>query len=1150
MSTAKWLGVALLVLVTATGCAKKKSSNAETCERFGDAAGRCTVGAIEGRALLDGAASHAGIRVSLVGTDRAAVTGDDGAFAFEKLPPGDYVVALEADGYVSTTAGAPVRERHATTLAPVTLLPSSVATRVGGRFLLGGRADHAGTMVSLDGTGVAVFTDGDGSFAFADIPHGVVRITARRSGFVDITVDVEVDRGVVDAGDHTLDPLPAPGDVAGLVTAEGAPLEGVVVALAGTEFEARTGADGAFRIESADPGSYELLAVSPGYTVASRQVVIEPGRATAVPAIDLEPAMDAGNLQGFARRLGAANHAGIEVRLQDGEEVLAIGLTDGEGAYRLPAARVGIHTLVLRAPGFPELRMPGVALGPGDWLAPTATLRRSVRIDSRWGRGVATPSGRKAVTSYYSGRYGTFLWDGDSLTQRFVLPGIADLVAVDRDERFATLADDDDEEGRRLLTRLDLQTGASKMIQADSTRLIGSYGASTFFQDRSRKLHRLLAKDTVATPVEGTEGSYASIQQVDGDIVWVELYRSDWTTASIPFDAEGDWVGPQIEWMYGPGPDRFIAFTSDLGLVWMDLARHVVTPIEAGEIFNIVEVQDRVLLLENFRGTGAFDVRSVRFDDGAIDAIAQDVVDLSSMAGSIYLSMLDGSIRWLANDGASTTTIELCAGGDTESRNGFMACRELTTGVLRIGGDAGVRTVAQSASSFQLGDGFVEWTEPAGAGVIHLASLETLHDVPLSCDGDRSFLSGEPTRVAVACDDGLRFVDLESETVTTLSAGPPVSCSVGPGGATLVCLFEEACGAQDHCARAFDLRRGLASSVGVDASWVDPIAGANWIDSGLAASAYVDGHALQVVFPDTGAPQLARCDLPEAGWVLTQEGDGSLLWTTWYDLYVCDDAGNPAHVGSAPLGWYGRLGDSGWVMVSGAYVVNPSRGAWVAVSGWGDWWISPSGDVFLVDDAGLRRLSVDGSITSVATDVMALASFEYVPLLRDATGVFRLGADGTLGHVVDAQGIDASWLDPWLMWFIAWGTDGEGSLFVYSVADGSLTPIATGVDPTQLHVQMDEALYFGGVVGDVEGFYRFSVRDPAPVPLVDRAMAGFASDHVFLFDHTNTWVVDGDEALLVHDEPVEQSDLERPWARGFVFHLRSDASGTWWFTLP
>jgi len=1156
MSIARLLGMGVLALVMATGCVKKRSGDpAETCDRFGDAAGRCTVGAIEGTVLREGHAVHAEIRVYLAGTDRGTVTAEDGSFTLEKLPPGDYVVEMEADGWVPASAQASVRAERATVLETLTLARATIATSVGGKILLGGRSDHAGTLVSLDGTGVAVFTAADGSFVFSNVPFGAARITARHAGFTAATIDAEVDEVTFDIGDRTLEPLPLPGSVSGVVRAGGELVAGVAVALAGTEFVSQTAPDGTFLLDAVEPGAYEIVVVAAGFLPVSTKVEVESERHTVVPAIDLEAAHDMGSLRGNARRLGEARRDGIEVRLLNGDRLLAVATTDDAGAYRLPEAPVGIHSLVFRAEGFPDVRIPAVAVGPGDWSGPEVTMRRSVLVDSRFGDGATTPSGRKAIISYFSGRYGTHLWDGDTLTQRFVFPTHSILVAVDREESFATLLVET--EGPTSLVRLNLATGEVTSASPAPDRLIGTVGGSTFYFDYDGVLHRLLARDTVANRID-VDADEAWIEGAELGAVWVGYNDWEWSSWGVmPFDPESDWYGPTLWSLFGLGPDRFFGMTPARTLVWIDLQTRVAEAIPSRNVVEAMETDDGIVFLEiQDEASSTFDIRYAGFADGRVSDVARGAVDFGWLGDrAIAVEMEDGAVRWVSAEGSART--DLCAGGEILRGSEFWLCHEDGTGASRIADAEGVRTVTASAESVALvpGEEALVWTAPGEPSLLRFVSVRTLQEVPLLCEATSWYGTDVFHRVLISCGGELHVVDVERGTNTALGPLDPVECAQSAAATGLVCLLDEPCGGESWCARAFDLGTGESAEIGATSIWAGRLLGKGaWSPKGGAAAfVAANGPALQVVFPETGAPELAICDLPMLGSAEAIEEDGTLLMGSGLGFFVCDPAGNESRVGDFGSGRVERLGDTPWAFLSDTEVIHLGHRVWYPANGLtAQWWIPPGEDeLFLADADGLRRLDEAGT-TTLAPGGRALYGFWQVPLFWDGDAVQIVEADGTLRHVADASSIDSGPLGVEHGWFIAWRSGGTGAAFVVSLKDGAVERVAQEIDRSLFHAEMNEALYFNGKVGDVDGFYRVVAGKAAPEWLLERAEYGYVEEggRTWFFDDDLSWIEHHGAAVLVHDAPIEADTIEWSWERGFIFSPVGERPGTWWFALP
>lgn len=81
-------------------------------------------GAVAGSATLEGRADSAGATAGLAGTSHVAVTSADGRFLLSEVPPGEYELVVQADGFAPVRlAGIEVRSGETTTIPPVSLEP-------------------------------------------------------------------------------------------------------------------------------------------------------------------------------------------------------------------------------------------------------------------------------------------------------------------------------------------------------------------------------------------------------------------------------------------------------------------------------------------------------------------------------------------------------------------------------------------------------------------------------------------------------------------------------------------------------------------------------------------------------------------------------------------------------------------------------------------------------------------------------------------------------------------------------------------------------------------------------------------------------------------------------------------------------------------
>ncbi len=184
-------------------------------------------GTVRGRVLLQGAASHGGTRVSVIGTPYTTTTASDGSFsihpiavAFRAPAPGSpyapsaatYSLLFDHDGYVpASVADVSVVAGDVTTLSDVTLQVADPAPRgvIHGRVALEAAddGDYSGVTVRLRGTSRYVVTTAGGWFRFEDVALGAYDVEVERSDYFPSAVeDVVLQAGIgdTDVGTVTL----------------------------------------------------------------------------------------------------------------------------------------------------------------------------------------------------------------------------------------------------------------------------------------------------------------------------------------------------------------------------------------------------------------------------------------------------------------------------------------------------------------------------------------------------------------------------------------------------------------------------------------------------------------------------------------------------------------------------------------------------------------------------------------------------------------------------------------------------------------------------------------------------------------------------------------------------------------------------------
>ncbi|MFZ5446060.1 MAG: carboxypeptidase regulatory-like domain-containing protein [Myxococcota bacterium] len=217
---------------------------------------------LSGRVVLSDGSDAAGLVVTLSGdATRAVSTSRDGAFAFERVPRGAWVVAVEA---AATREGRSALGVTAPRTDAVELRLTTVGG-VAGTVTFGG-TPQAGATVTLAGTGASATTDSLGRFHFEGLDTGAVELVAthRAEGTLRAaSASAIVTRGV--NAELTL-PLveepPATATIHGAVGFFGAQdPSSITVAVPGTSATANAGADGRFTLV-VPPGRWPLVATA------------------------------------------------------------------------------------------------------------------------------------------------------------------------------------------------------------------------------------------------------------------------------------------------------------------------------------------------------------------------------------------------------------------------------------------------------------------------------------------------------------------------------------------------------------------------------------------------------------------------------------------------------------------------------------------------------------------------------------------------------------------------------------------------------------------------------------------------------------------------------------------------------------------------
>ena len=317
------------------------------------------VGSIAGHARFKNFRSqnnHAGIIVSVEGTDKEAITARDGAFTLSGLAPGEYTVNLTDSNYLSETLPVTVIESVTAKLDEVAL--QALKGSLTGVVTAHGVSVISDANVSVVGTGLSALTDANGVFELGQVPVGTYTLKVAAAGHdsASRTITVQSDQ-LLDLSSQPIELLAY--QLSGRVTlGSGMDHSGILVSISPSGLSAQTDVDGEFVVQGIGPGNYQLQLSRNGYR--SQQVALtmpdnEP--AYRIPyTIDLTRAY--GVLKGQVTLPDRADHSGILVNLTgtvyttttDTSGYWSMTLPEGEYTQDLQYSRNGFSTATVPGP--------------------------------------------------------------------------------------------------------------------------------------------------------------------------------------------------------------------------------------------------------------------------------------------------------------------------------------------------------------------------------------------------------------------------------------------------------------------------------------------------------------------------------------------------------------------------------------------------------------------------------------------------------------------------------------------------------------------------------------------------------------------------------------------------------------------------------
>ncbi len=336
-----------------------------------------------------------------------------GVFVFDAVPPGEYLLVADRDGFVTREVPVDVAFGRLTDVGQIVLDAVTLRVRLAGHARLAGRAVHDEIQVALEGTDLRATTDADGAYAIeAPLRQAAYALRFTRAGYnaeeaqatppssEQVAAHLAAHAGEAAPPPITVAPDPAevtlaarPGSIRGRVTLaagfEDADLLGrVVVRLVDFDRpddpprgETSPDARGTYLFSNVQPGTYGIEFELEGFFGQPLQATLQPGEDVVVAGRVLSPDAqgDRAFIEGMARRAceGQCDHGGIRVEALNYPFVT---FTGRDGQYRLEVIALDDYTLVFSAPGYESAQVLGV-----DAVADETTPLEDVTLPARPG---------------------------------------------------------------------------------------------------------------------------------------------------------------------------------------------------------------------------------------------------------------------------------------------------------------------------------------------------------------------------------------------------------------------------------------------------------------------------------------------------------------------------------------------------------------------------------------------------------------------------------------------------------------------------------------------------------------------------------------------------------------------------------------------
>lgn len=312
--------------------------------------------------------AHAGIVVSVEGTDKEAITSRDGAYIINGLSSGKYTLNFTDSNHKTTTLqNVLVAKTTSSNIEPQSLV--SLTGSLTGKVVDGSGLAIANATLLIKETGVTVQTDSNGIFTFTDIYTGDFTVLVNKDGYQGFSTIVKVQADTSkDLGSLNIDAY----SIAGTVSLPNkADNSGALVSIKGTGLTAVTDSNGNFKLSGMPAGQYELQVSLQGHRTESISISLSSEQPNVSLNNTVEMAMY--SIRGKVNVSNTADNSAVTV------SIIGTSLstqTGTEGNFSLSGMAAGNYELQVSLPGHQTKKI-NVNLSPEQ---PAAVLSNDIDL--------------------------------------------------------------------------------------------------------------------------------------------------------------------------------------------------------------------------------------------------------------------------------------------------------------------------------------------------------------------------------------------------------------------------------------------------------------------------------------------------------------------------------------------------------------------------------------------------------------------------------------------------------------------------------------------------------------------------------------------------------------------------------------------------